>query len=254
MRRLAELLSRGVVLRRRFSARFGRVPLLVTPESSLRYWHWSLDRVDPFLLDLAEEFVGPGDMVWDVGANVGLFAFAAAARAGPSGRVLALEPDPLLAGLLRRSAALDAPARAPVEVLAVAADAACGSAEFHISSRGRAANYLAGGGSSQAGGSREVILVSTVTLDSLLDRFPAPRFVKIDVENLEYRVLQGASRVLASVRPIVVCEVCGRAAPLVTRLFHQFGYTLYNAELPASHRSPLPATVRNTLACPAAIG
>ena len=82
----AERLSRGVVLKRRLPARFHGIPLFVTPESSLRYWFWSLDRVDPMLLRCAGELVSEGDVVWDAGANVGLFSFAAAARAGPSGR------------------------------------------------------------------------------------------------------------------------------------------------------------------------
>jgi FkbM family methyltransferase len=64
---------------------------------------------------LAAETVGPGNTVWDIGANLGLFGFAAAVAAGPSGRVLAVEPDTALAGLLRRSAAVNRE-HAPVDV------------------------------------------------------------------------------------------------------------------------------------------
>ena len=42
---------------------------------------------------MVHEMVRPGDVVWDIGANVGLFAFAAANRAGSSGQVIAVEPD-----------------------------------------------------------------------------------------------------------------------------------------------------------------
>src|ERR1700686_2980136 len=102
IRGLVEHLSRGVVLRRHLPARFGRLPIYVTPEAGLRYWS-RMSRVDSVLYSMAEEMVKPGSVVWDVGANVGLFSFCAAALSGPSGRVLAIEPDFWLAHLINRS-------------------------------------------------------------------------------------------------------------------------------------------------------
>jgi predicted RNA methylase len=88
-------------------------------------------RVDPALMRLAAETVRQGDTVWDIGANLGLFSFAAAVAAGPSGRVLAVEPDTALAGLLRRSAAVNH-GHAPVDVLPAAASDQEAVARFHI--------------------------------------------------------------------------------------------------------------------------
>ena len=102
-RGLAERMSRGVVFRRRLPAKFGRLPIYVTPEAGLRYW-LTMSRVDPTLYNMVEELVRPGATVWDVGANVGLFSFCAAALAGPSGFVLSVEPDLWLAQLVDRSA------------------------------------------------------------------------------------------------------------------------------------------------------
>src|SRR4030095_9196737 len=97
-------LSRGIVVRRRLPARFGGRVLYVSPDASLRFWRRGIQTTDPGLLALCEEVVAPGQCVWDVGANVGVFAFAAAHLAGPSGTVLAVEPDPWLAALLKRTA------------------------------------------------------------------------------------------------------------------------------------------------------
>jgi hypothetical protein len=79
--------------KRRLPASFGRAPLWVSPSSGLRYLLKPMTAIDPELLGLIQEFVRPGDCVWDVGANVGLFSVAAARIAGRQGRVVAVEPD-----------------------------------------------------------------------------------------------------------------------------------------------------------------
>src|ERR1019366_8153086 len=74
-------------------------------EGGLKYLRPRLGGINPILLGLVEEVVSPGDVIWDIGANLGLFTFAAAVAAGGNGHVLAIEPDALLVGMLRRSAA-----------------------------------------------------------------------------------------------------------------------------------------------------
>ena len=54
-------------------------------------------------IDLLCSFVKPGDCVLDVGANIGLYSLALSRAVGPSGRVIAVEPDPDNLALLRRN-------------------------------------------------------------------------------------------------------------------------------------------------------
>lgn len=249
---IAERLSRRVVIRRRLPEAFGRDEIYVSPGAMLKLWRPDLGAVDPDLFSWAASFVHPQDVVWDIGANVGLFAFAAAHRAGAAGHVLAVEADIWLAGLLRRSARQLSQDSARVEVLPAAVSESVSVARFNIAARGRAANFLEGvGGSSQSGGVREVQSVVAVTLDWLLDYFPAPNLIKIDVEGAEHLVLSGGQRLLSLFQPLILCEVRASTAPSVTGLLQEHGYKLYDLNRDCQ---PVQAAVFNTLARPARPG
>lgn len=241
-----ERASHHIVVRRRLPPPFASARIYVSTEGGLRYLARTMADVDPMLLQLAGEVVRRGDTVWDVGANMGLFSFAAAVAAGPEGHVLAIEPDTQLAGQLRRSAA-EGTDRAPVEVLPAAVADDLSVARFHVARRNRATNHLAGFGSPMTGGTRSTQLVPTVTLDWLAERFPAPDVLKIDVEGAEQAVLSGGAGVLAR-SPRVICEVAARNAAAVTDILAGHGYTLYNGERRGGSRVPVATAPFNTLA------
>jgi FkbM family methyltransferase len=258
LRRVAELLSRGIVLRRRLPREFQNLLLYVSPEASLRYWRSNLAAVDPLLFEMAREMVKAGQVVWDVGANVGLFSFCASALAGPSGSVLAIEPDFWLAHLISRSAqglSRDCHTAAPVAVLCAAVAEQTGVREFQIAERGRAANHLAQiQGSSQTGGNRYSHQTVTVSLDFLLEHFPPPSVLKIDAEAAEVRVLSGSARLLRTARPIIWCEVSPENSQSVGDLLRAHGYQIYAAALHPSERTALRRASWNTLAIPDPVG
>jgi len=93
LRSTLEQMTHPFTIRRRLPRPFDAARIYATTEGGLRYLRPNMGRVDPILLSLAEELITPGDIVWDIGANVGLFSFAAAVAAGPDGYVLAVEPD-----------------------------------------------------------------------------------------------------------------------------------------------------------------
>ncbi len=93
LRLFIERARRQLRFKRRLPVAFGRIPIWVSPSAGLRYLFQPMSDVDPVLLRLVSEFVATDSVVWDVGANVGLFSFTAAFQAGPRGLVLALEPD-----------------------------------------------------------------------------------------------------------------------------------------------------------------
>ena len=219
-------------MKRHLPRDFGSAPMFVSPESALAFWRRDLSKVDPFLLSMVRELVRPKMVVWDIGANVGLFSFAAASLGA---QVVAVEADMWLANLMHRSALLN---KLPVTVLPAAVSDHQGISRLYLSEQGKASNSLCGDGIAQT--------VVVVTLDSLLDHFAAPQVLKIDVEGMEYAVLSGGRRVLAA-RPHIFCEVTDHHEA-IGELLKQADYEFHAAR--AANRQPLGRPSRDTIAVP----
>jgi FkbM family methyltransferase len=250
LRSWVEKLTRSLTLKRRLPPPFASTRIYVSPSSALSYMFKRMDMIDPTLLRCAEHLVQPGDVVWDIGANLGLFATAAAARAGTKGQVIAFEPDIMLARLLQRSNAIRPPSSANIAIVSAAIAGDIALRNLLIATRGRASNALEGHGLSQMGSVAD--RQTTVTLDMawLLDRLPAPQVLKIDIEGAEVEALQGQHRMLEDVRPIIICEVGLRNRRAITALFAATRYRLYDAEKQLGPEAILLNAIRNIVAIP----
>jgi FkbM family methyltransferase len=240
--------SRQRILRKRLPAGFERRRLYVTPESYRRYWWKSLGSIHGDLLEVIATLVHAGSSFWDIGANVGVLTFAAAVKASRGGFVLAVDADPYLIDLLKRSRSLRCAAEAPVDLLNVAVSDCVGSAQFSISNYRRAASSLEGFGRFTNGGTMHT--VRTVTLDWMLEQFRAPAVLKIDVEGAEELVLQGATRLLSETRPVILCEVGRESSAEVGRILQTNRYTCYDLRKFASVRAPLTVLIDDIVAIP----
>ncbi|HEX3968730.1 MAG TPA: FkbM family methyltransferase [Edaphobacter sp.] len=250
LRTFAEKISRNRILKKHLPQDLGSASIFVSPDASLHHWKPGLQSD---LFDLARQFVQPGNTIWDIGANVGLFAIAAAQKAGPQGSIVAIEPDLWLASLLQRSAALQPPTAAGIHVMPVAVSKCVGIATLHIARRNRNSNHLSSiPEHSQAGGTRGTHQVLTITLDWLLEQTEhstPPSLIKIDVEGAEIDLLHGAQNLLTNVRPILMCESQHRNRPEVTTILNQYRYKLYDWD--ADPRVEVQTAAFNTLAIPA---
>ena len=142
--------------------------------------------------------------------------------------MISIEADIDAVALLNTTVKMRAPSDAKMTVLPVAISATCGFVQFQIAARARAANAMVGFGSTQMGGIREVRTLPSVTLDELLNHFPPPKVLKIDVEGAELDALRGARGLLSVARPRIYCEVAGRTAEEVTSILHSHKYRIWD--------------------------
>jgi FkbM family methyltransferase len=209
-----------------------------------------MSSVDPTLLDIVPRLVRANDVVWDIGANIGLFSFAAARVAGAGGKIFAFEPDAWLVQLLRRSSALQDAAGAEVTVVPIAVASTVSLRSFGIARRSRSSNALIGYGQSQTGGFRERQIVPTFNLDRLLKELPAPDVIKCDTEGAELEVFDGQREMLERVRPVIISEVAGETSGRLSRIFREHRYALFDAERFPGSPSQLEEAPWNTAAIP----
>ncbi|MBK7937520.1 MAG: FkbM family methyltransferase [Lewinellaceae bacterium] len=125
-----------------------------------------------------------------------------------------------------------------------------GFAKFNIAKRSRSSNYLADvRGASQTGGVRKTIYVPVITLDSFLEHYKKPDFIKIDVEGAEHLVFEGMKTLLSSVKPTILCEVDAANKFHIGDTLKKHRYKMFDAEqLPTMVGIDIPSY--NTLAIP----
>ena len=248
IRSIIERFSRCKSFKRRLPSEFGCTPLYVSPDAQLKYLKIGVEAFDVELLRIARDHIREDSNVWDVGSNIGVFTFAAASIAR-KGSTLAIEADYWLVQLMRKSISLRENAGLNIQILASAISDRNGVSTFLIANRGRASNYLeVAGGRSVTGGIRERVIVPTLTMDTLLEFFSPPNFLKIDVEGAEAMVLKGARRLLSEIHPTIYIEVGREANDEVTAILKDNRYVLYDGSKPLQGQMPLPSCTFNTLA------
>ena len=250
IRSFLESATRTWKLKRHLPSAYGKVPVMVTPSGGLKYLVKRMESIDPMLLQFCDKYVQPGNVVWDIGTNVGLFSVAAAVRATASGKVYSFEPDAWLVQLLRQTVSMQPSTSAPMDILPVGVAGACGFMRFALAKRSRSTNFLQGFGTDQTGGIREWTTIYCVTLDWLAENLPLPDVLKIDVEGAEANLLEGAHICFQKKRPTVFIEVAQDTADSVTTFFKKFSYKLFDGDQLGPNLIPVERATANTLAIP----
>lgn len=247
-RKSVKYLTHNVIVKKNLPSRFNSTPLYVSPCSQLKYLKLGENSFDKELIDFAFNYVSETSNVWDIGANVGIFSFAAASIA-KKGSVLAVEPDIFLINLINKSKLLDENKKLNLQTLSVAISDKYDILPFLIFKKGRAINKFVTLQSSSLSEDNEIVFVPTVTLDSLL-KISCPDLIKIDVEGAELLVLNGAKKILSEVRPIIYIEVWKQTNKDITEILRKNNYLLFSDSEQIETCQEITTCDFNTIAIP----
>jgi FkbM family methyltransferase len=147
------------------------------------------------------DLVTHGAVVYDVGANAGIYSLLASLRTGPAGHVYAFEPLEHNLQFLRRHISLN-----HLKNCTVLEEAVCnevGTRRFRATASDSCIGRLSPEGE---------LLVASTTLDGCIygeRSLRPPDIIKIDVEGAELEVLEGSRRALAEFHPTIFLEIHG---------------------------------------------
>src|SRR5262245_38110223 len=184
---------------------------------------------EPFTIDWIHTRIKAGDVLFDIGANVGAYSMVAAKKPGGAARVYAFEASYVNVATLCTNIALN-DLESQVIPVPVALSAATAMSVFNLRDLGSGAARHGLGEQMPEGGHvafRQPVL--TFRLDDVIERFdlPVPNHIKLDVDGGELDVLEAASRTLSSpaLRSMLV-EVAVDASAAVTQAIERQGLPL----------------------------
>jgi len=162
-------------------------------------------------------WVKAGNVVYDIGANVGYYTLLASTLVGETGLVMAFEPLPANLIYLRKHLTLNGVYN--TQIFEVAVSNENGTAMFSEMSE-RSVGHLERTGKLE---------VQVVKLDTLYENgvIPPPDVMKIDVEGAEHQVLTGALSILEEHHPVIFLATHGQEVHKQScDLLLQLGYNL----------------------------
>ena len=162
--------------------------MLLAPQGRYPSPDMAADRYEPATTHLFREFLTPGMVVVDIGANVGYFSLLAADLVGPAGTVYAVEPEPQNNAILRKNVHLNSYSN--VRVIEKAVSNRTGPVQLFLSALDNGSHSISDAAARGVAGD---VQVAATTLDDLLEDegWPKVDLVKIDVEGAEMLVLEG---------------------------------------------------------------
>lgn len=188
------------------------------------YW---LGTYEVEFLDALKEWIRPGWIAYDVGANIGYLTLSIARLVGRTGQVIAFEAMPEMQERWQSNIQLN-PEQDRVRLIRTAVADRSGSLIFLAGPSG-------GTGKLENAAGRKLdytrkFEVPAMSVDDAVFVFnnPTPDFIKMDIEGGEVLVFKGMERVMSEIRPLLAVELHGeQAASVVWEMCTKMDYSVH---------------------------
>ena len=226
-KRLNKAAPQGLTEIKVASGAMAGMKLLLNLQTEKDYW---LGTYEPALQNVAQRFIQPGMVIYDVGANIGYISLMMARLCGSSGKVFSFEALPTNVQRLQKNIALNR----MESVIRVISKAVIDSSHPVIflahssSSMGKAR-----GSAGREGHYDHEIKVAGLALDDFVfsEDNPAPSLIKMDIEGGEILAIKGMQRLLKEKHPLLFIELHGeKAAEVIWLALSLAGYEILKME------------------------
>ena len=198
--------------------------IILDLQSEKDYW---LGTYESDLQTAARKLIQPGDVVYDVGANVGYVSLLSAQLSGKSGKVFAFEALPENVARLRKNVLINT-LESRITVTHAAVIDTVRPVIFLTHPSAAMGKTLGSAGRDEQYSDR--ITVPGLALDAFVydENHPAPDIIKMDIEGGEGKALTGMRRLLTEKRPVLLIELHGeKAARQVWNHLKQHHYSVH---------------------------
>ena len=145
---------------------------------------------EPLETELVKKLVKKGDIVLDIGANLGYYTLLLAKIVGKDGKVFAFEPDPKNFDLLKKNVELNDYEN--VELIQKAVSNENGKAGLFLSEKNPGDHRIY-----DSGDNRKFIQIETIRLDDFFKDFRSKvDFIKMDIQGAEAKAIEGMPELL----------------------------------------------------------
>jgi len=184
---------------------------------------------DPFETEIAKKEVGEGDVVLDIGANIGYYTLIFAKLVGKNGKVFAFEPDPDNYALLEKNVQINGYQN--VILIQKAVSNKTGKIRLYLSEDNKGDHRIY-----NSYENRISVEIEAVTLDDYFRDFNRKiNFIKMDIQGAEPGAFQGMCNLLKKQQSIkIIAEFWplgfqrfGIDCQEYLKLLVEYGFSLY---------------------------
>ena len=225
--------------------------LFTTPNPLTRWRAETFSQKEPETLGWIDN-IGDGSVLWDIGANVGLYSIYAAKYRGL--RVYGFEPSVFNLELLGRNCAINNVVDR-VTIIPLALSDQTGVNTMRHSSTGWGGALSSFGVSFGADGNEFNSKIEYATFGVSADEFiakhdlPNPDYIKIDVDGIEHLVLAGAKKTILSAKSILI-EInldFSEQALTASNLLKEAGFKLQKQKVSVFTNDPKSNQIENQI-------